>query len=175
MDDDDNIIGIDGRDNIHKKGLLHREIHVWLYNNNGEVVLQRRSKNKDTKPGLLTASVGGHPNINESYLNAALRELLEETGIKANKNDLIYLSKIRVNYYDKLTNKTNNTIRVIYAYNYEDDLDKLVINKQEVLNFELWPLKKILNIPEKEKREFTISIFGKKSVDIFNQIRQLIK
>ena len=35
VDEDDNIIGEDTRENIHKNGLLHREVHVWLYNDEG--------------------------------------------------------------------------------------------------------------------------------------------
>ena len=33
VDENDNIIGRDKRAVIHSKGLLHREVHVWLYNN----------------------------------------------------------------------------------------------------------------------------------------------
>jgi len=35
VDESDNIIGEDTRGHIHQKGLLHREIHVWIYNNEG--------------------------------------------------------------------------------------------------------------------------------------------
>ena len=59
IDEDDNIIGEDSRENIHRKGLLHREIHVWIYNKKGEILFQKRSITKDTWTGLLDASACG--------------------------------------------------------------------------------------------------------------------
>ena len=60
VDENDQIIGEDTRENIHRKGLLHREIHVWFYTPKSEIVFQHRAKNKDTFPDLLDATVGGH-------------------------------------------------------------------------------------------------------------------
>ncbi len=59
VDENDNIIGEDTRKNIHKNGLLHREIWVWIYNKNLDVLFQKRSSNKDTFPNKLDASVLG--------------------------------------------------------------------------------------------------------------------
>jgi isopentenyldiphosphate isomerase len=63
VDEDDNIIGQDTRENVHRKGLLHREIHVIIYNDENEILLQKRSMNKDTYPSLLDISVGGHVDL----------------------------------------------------------------------------------------------------------------
>jgi len=59
VDEEGNIVGEETRENIHKNGLLHREIHVWLYTPNREIIFQHRAKDKDTYPDLLDASVGG--------------------------------------------------------------------------------------------------------------------
>ena len=59
IDENDNIVGEDSRENIHKKGLLHREIWVWIYNDKLEILFQRRAPDKDTFPNKLDASVGG--------------------------------------------------------------------------------------------------------------------
>lgn len=46
VDERDNIIGEATHEEIHLKGLLHREIHVWLYNKNGEIFFQMREKTR---------------------------------------------------------------------------------------------------------------------------------
>ena len=61
---------------MHKKGLLHPEIHVWFYTPDKEIIFQHRAKNKDTYPDLLDATVGGHVDIGEYVDKAALRETL---------------------------------------------------------------------------------------------------
>lgn len=38
VDDNENIIGAETREQIHDLGLLHREVHVWLYTTSGEVI-----------------------------------------------------------------------------------------------------------------------------------------
>ena len=83
IDESGKIIGERTREEIHTKGLLHKEIHVWLYTPKGEIIFQHREKDKDTYPNLLDATVGGHVEIGEDYDHAALKELQEETGIQA--------------------------------------------------------------------------------------------
>jgi len=91
VDEDGKIIGVETRENIHNQGLLHREIHVWFYTPKGEIIFQHREKDKDTYPDLLDATVGGHVEIGFDYENTALQELSEETGIKAEKNNLTFI------------------------------------------------------------------------------------
>ena len=49
---------------------------------NGELLLQQRSLNKDVQPGKWDTSVAGHIDIGETPVEAALREALEEVGVK---------------------------------------------------------------------------------------------
>src|SRR5690606_29990445 len=72
----------------HKKGLFHPSIHVWFYTANGEVLIQKRSKNKDTHPNLWDVSVAGHVGAGEDIILSALREVKEEIGLRVDKEDL---------------------------------------------------------------------------------------
>lgn len=63
VDKDGNILYQETRKKIHEEGLMHREVHVWLFTPNRELIFQHRSTNKDTYPGLLDASVGGHVEV----------------------------------------------------------------------------------------------------------------
>ena len=59
----------------HRKGIFHPSIHVWLYNKNGEILIQQRAKNKDTHPGLWDVSVAGHIGAGEDIVESAIREV----------------------------------------------------------------------------------------------------
>lgn len=66
----------------NKNTPLHRGFSVFLFNENGKLLLQQRSKGKKTWPGVWSNSVCGHPKINESSIEAAKRHLAHELGIK---------------------------------------------------------------------------------------------
>jgi isopentenyldiphosphate isomerase len=174
VDEQDKIIGEETRENIHNQGLLHREIHVWFYTPKSEIIFQHREKDKDTYPDLLDATVGGHVEINSDYENTALQELEEETGIKAEKNNLAFVQIIRSETFDSATNKTNNVVRAIYAYCYNGKVEDLKIEKGKAIGFESWPLEKIFNISIEDKKRFIPSIFEKDNLEIFSKIKKLI-
>ncbi len=72
----------------HKHGLFHPTVHVWLYTNNGQVLIQQRGKEKDTHPLLWDVSVAGHIGSGEDYETSAIREVSEEIGLKITKDEL---------------------------------------------------------------------------------------
>jgi isopentenyldiphosphate isomerase len=78
------------RDRVHRDGDWHRSVALWIVRSNGRLLLQRRSMDKDTWPGLLTASVSGHFAAGEG-LEDVLREAQEEIGIAVQRADLIPL------------------------------------------------------------------------------------
>lgn len=77
----DQVIGAAFRGEIHRRGLMHRAIHIFWLRSDGMLCLQRRSFAKDNCPGLLSSSCAGHVDSGEEYLTAAVRELGEELGI----------------------------------------------------------------------------------------------
>lgn len=82
VDWDDRQIGTATRREIHEKNLLHRAVHVVLVDGDGMVILQKRGLKKDRYPGWWDISVGGHVGVDESYMEAARREIGEEMGIE---------------------------------------------------------------------------------------------
>lgn len=82
VDTKDNILGYKTRYECHHdKALIHRGVTVLIFNNEGDVLLQKRSMTKDTHPGMWSTSVGGHVAKGETYEEAAVREMSEELGI----------------------------------------------------------------------------------------------
>lgn len=70
------------RSEVHRRGLLHRAVHILVFNSNGKVFLQKRSMSKDTHPGTWDSSTSGHVDSGEDYDESAVRELDEEIGLK---------------------------------------------------------------------------------------------
>ena len=61
--------------------LLHPVVHLHVFNNNGEIFLQKRPEWKDIQPGKWDTAVGGHIDYGETPEDALLREVREELGI----------------------------------------------------------------------------------------------
>ncbi len=77
----DEVIGQQPRSEVHRRGLMHRAVHVLVFNAAGQVFLQKRSMKKDRQPGLWDSSASGHVDSGEDYDACAVRELREEIGL----------------------------------------------------------------------------------------------
>ncbi|HEX4638017.1 MAG TPA: 16S rRNA (adenine(1518)-N(6)/adenine(1519)-N(6))-dimethyltransferase RsmA [Chthoniobacterales bacterium] len=82
VDEQDRPIGTAPRAQVHANNLLHRAVHILVFNSTGEVLLQLRSRWKDRHPLKWDSSAAGHVNAGEEYDQTAERELEEELGIK---------------------------------------------------------------------------------------------
>lgn len=96
VNDQDQVIGQGKRSECHgDPALIHRAVHVLIFNYRGELLLQLRSKSKKIQPGKWDSSVGGHVDCGEDYVDAARREMGEELGITRLPLTFLYASKIR--------------------------------------------------------------------------------
>ena len=112
VDDDDRIIGQALRRDCHgNPQLIHRAVHVLVFNNRQQLLLQKRSSSKDIQPGKWDTSVGGHLDLGENYRTAALREMSEELGVAGVPLTELYRSKIR----NQLESENIKTYLTIYS------------------------------------------------------------
>ena len=81
VDRSDKVIGRASREEVHRKGLLHRSTHLLVFDGYGRVLLQKRSMGKDRFPGRWDSSVSGHVDSGEHYDECIVREAMEEIGI----------------------------------------------------------------------------------------------
>jgi len=81
VDANDEVTGTATRGEVHAQNLLHRAVHIFVFNKRGDLLLQKRSLLKDRHPGVWDSSVSGHLDSGESYDTAVIRELDEEMGI----------------------------------------------------------------------------------------------
>ena len=84
VDPSDNVIGFEEKLNAHKgNGKLHRAFSIFLFNDLGEVLLQRRSELKPLWPGYWSNTCCSHPRRGETLEEATRRRLREELDLSA--------------------------------------------------------------------------------------------
>lgn len=81
VDETDTVIARHPRSHVHASGLLHRAVHILVFNQSGDLLLQKRSAWKDREPSKWDSSAAGHLEPGETYTAAAQRETAEELGI----------------------------------------------------------------------------------------------
>lgn len=100
VDRQGNTIGTAPRSEIHgNPSLIHKVVHVLVFNDKGELLLQKRSMNKDVAPGKWDTSVGGHISAAEDLIEGAKREMEEELGIVSDGIKFLH-SYIHSNTYE---------------------------------------------------------------------------
>ncbi len=80
----------------HTLTYWHRTTHIWIVNDNGDILCQQRSFSKDSNPGKWQSFFGGHLKAGETYSKNALGELAEELGLsELTEQDLqeLYIKK----------------------------------------------------------------------------------
>src|SRR6267378_4049705 len=123
VDENDKPIGEFSKDEVWQKGLLHRIVRIMVEDEQGRILLQKRSMDVDTFPGCWDHSAAGHVDAGEDYEEAAKRELQEELGIS---NATLY----KVAVY-----RTNNIFngRKLNRFN---ALYKATVNSKQPLNLQ---------------------------------------
>lgn len=96
-DEQGNRIGTAPRRQCHgDPSLLHHTSHVVIIHpDTGDILLQKRSRDKDIQPGKWDTAVGGHLALGEDFETGAKRELAEELGITGVELFHIFDSRIR--------------------------------------------------------------------------------
>ena len=153
VDENDTVVGIAPRTEIHAKGLLHREINVLFITPDKDIIFQRRSR-KDKSFGWLDATVGGHVEIGDDYLQAALRETFEETGLNLQPDKLILLGRIKGNEVIPEKKFINKSYKNVYGYVYHNDITNLQIEEGKAEGFELFHATTLFNLAEDIKAQF---------------------
>ncbi|MDI6865523.1 MAG: NUDIX domain-containing protein [Thermodesulfovibrio yellowstonii] len=133
VDRDGRIISLAPRSIIHgNPSMLHKVVHVLVFNSKGELLLQKRASHKDVAPGKWDTSVGGHIMPGEDILTAAKREMLEELGIVSENLHFLY-TYIHSNNYES---------ELVYTYCTVHE-GPFSFNKNEIEEIAFWSIEKM--------------------------------
>lgn len=147
VDENDNIIGSGAGEEALKRGIIHRIIRILLFNSKGELLIQKRSKNVPS-PEKWDQSVGGHVDEGESYLEAAMRELDEELGVKG-----IPLQEITKFYTENIDGaKTMKRFNTLYLGDYDGEIS---LNPEETSEIRWIALDKLAAWMKEHPEDFT--------------------
>jgi isopentenyldiphosphate isomerase len=120
----------------HARGIFHRTSHVWIFRKRAavEVLLQKRSANKDSYPGCYDISSAGHIPAGSDFIPSALRELREELGITAAAEELLYCGRRLIHFEAVFHGRDfiDNQVSNIYMLWRDVEPDTLSLQAEEV-------------------------------------------
>ena len=125
------------RETAHKEGIPHRTSHVWIVKKNDkgyDILMQKRSLNKDSFPGMYDTSSAGHIRAGDEPVASAIRELKEELGITAEASQLLYIGKFHGRYSKEFHGSMFNDNEIPYVFLFQGnvDIDQLTLQEEEV-------------------------------------------
>lgn len=153
--------GIVSREKAHRDGIRHRTAHVWVIREEKgriQVLLQKRSANKESFPGMYDTSSAGHIPAGCEPLDSALRELREELGIEAVEGQLRYLGAICNRYEAQFRGKIfrDNEYCSVYLYREPLDAESLHLQAEEVERVDWFDLEQVLEEIEHSRERFCV-------------------
>ena len=117
----------------HRDGVLHRTAHVWIVRERGgktQILLQKRSMDKESFPGLYDTSSAGHIPAGVDFLPSALRELEEELGIRAEPGQLHEAGFFRIRYEKMFHGSLFRDNEFTRVYVYREPVDETALRLQ---------------------------------------------
>ena len=108
----------------YSKGLWRRTVSCWIMNENGEVLLQKRTANKLRNPNKWSKT-GGQVDSGESVDEAIFREVKEELGIEIPKNQIKVIDIHKSNDENR-----RFSYNFIFVVNYQ--IEDYILQKEEV-------------------------------------------
>lgn len=149
----------------HRDGIMHRTAHVWIVRpkeGGFDVLLQKRSQNKESFPGMYDTSSAGHIPAGDEPLGSALRELQEELGIKAVPEQLHFAGKFRIQYEKEFHGKMfrDNEVTTVYVYMDPVNDDDLILQESEVEAVRWFDLHEVIEEIKTSRKRFCVPSEG---------------
>lgn len=144
----DEVIGAEEKRVALDSGLIRRNSRIFLFNNKGQIFLQRRSATNYPFPNRWTESAGGHVDPGETYDQAAERELKEEIGMEGLSLEKIDYFYDEEKFDDKIAKKFNTIYKALY------DGQDFKFQQEEVKDGRWFEVNKVDEIMEADPDQF---------------------
>lgn len=173
VNDNDEVIGQAERDEVHKTGLVCRLTYVCFYTANKEIILQKRSLTKKNDPGKLTTAASGHVASGQSYLEAAVREAFEETGIEVEADELRNLGVVRADYVQG--DYLSNAMRAFFAYEFKGSINNLKVEDGDGAGFVSLTIDELEEQLDAQPEKFAMVLTDKVGRDVVQKMKSLFE
>jgi len=148
VDETDSETGVMEKMEAHEKAVLHRAFSVFIFNKNGEMLMQRRALTKYHSGGLWTNTCCSHPRPGEETITAASRRLQEELGFST----LIQKQFSFIYQADFENGLTEYEFDHVFTGYYDGPI---LANLEEVAEFAYWPMHKVKSLVQTQPELFT--------------------
>lgn len=154
---------IEERWTAYEKGLWRRTVSCWIMNENGDILLQKRTANKRRNPNKW-AKTGGQVDSGESAEEAIFREVKEELGIE------IPQEQIKVIEIRKSDDKNKRfAYNFIFVVNYK--INEYTLQKDEVAEVKYVSIEDMENLKKNDDTNYTFCNW--KENEFYNEINVL--
>lgn len=136
---------------VHQDGDLHRTSHVWIVRRKQgklQILVQKRSENKDSFPGCYDISSAGHIPAGDGFEDSAVRELAEELGITAQKDELLLCGTRRIHWEAFFHGKPfiDNQVSRVYLLWRDLDTEQIRIQESEISEVRWFAFEELLQL-----------------------------
>ena len=149
------------REKAHAEGIPHRTAHIWIIRKKEgkvQILLQKRSQNKDSFPGKFDTSSAGHIQAGDEPLESALRELKEELGISATPDQLHFAGTFPISFAKEFHGKMFRDEEIAFVYIYQEPVNtaELVLQTEEVEEVQWFDLEEVYEQCGKRREIFCV-------------------
>lgn len=161
------------REQIHKLGKIHRAVHLYLFDESNNLLLQRRSNKTDHYPGMLSISLTGHVDAGEHSMAALKREIKEELNFDASLMKIEFLFSFRQDAFLS-TSYTDRQFNDVYACWHKFKVDDILFDSNDISDVKLVSFLEFKTMVESEESELA-PVYKKECADIVHFLRNQLK
>lgn len=143
------------RTEVHRDGDWHKSVHIWIINQNGDILLQRRAQDKDSDPNMLDISCAGHLSSGDDSITGAIRELKEELSLEIESSELKYIETLKRSPKHE-DGFIDNEFDDLYLLKIDKKIEELTYQKEEISEIFFVPYKKFKEMVENKQKDLVI-------------------
>lgn len=143
---------------VHRDGDWHRTVHIYIYNQQGNILVHLRSPQKDLSPNMWDTRFGGHVSAGMTVEQTVIRELQEEIGLQVELSDLVVGTTVQT------PKQSNSEFCTRYYYLFSGDVSILKFNDNEVVGVEWRSPKSIRQSMDEGTEKWTGTVRGFENV-----------
>lgn len=141
VNEENQVVGKESREVVHSKRLPHRTVMFFVFDQDDNILVTKRSDTKDFFPGYWSVVMGGHVTSGDGYDETLEKEMEEEIGIIGEYEEI-----------GEFIKDIPEEVEHVKLYKVTVSPEDITLLKDEFEKGEFWEMEKIEK--EREKRKF---------------------
>ena len=152
------------RNLVHRDGDWHRTVHVWIINSRKEILLQKRSQQREKYPNMWHISAAGHVLAGDDSVTAAIKEVKEELGINIEAKDIKLLFSTHKSSSPK-PEFIENEFQDVFLIIKDIDIGQITFDTSEVADAKFFPWEEYKMIAKRGDKNFVFPAYLDRLID----------